>query len=165
MDLQPLLQPSSRHQTRRRASTVRRSAPVRILTICLGNICRSPMAGGLLRERLRREGRLGEVRTAGLSDHSGRPPVNHAVQAMREIGIDIGDDYSKPLTAALVDWADVIVPAEEWHAHQVFSRHPEAAPKLRRLAHDITDPYGRDLDVYRKTRDHLRQLIDGLALE
>ena len=58
-----------------------------ILFVCTGNICRSPMAEGLFRAGCCR-GRY-RVLSAGLGAMDGQPPSDHAVQAMKELGIDI----------------------------------------------------------------------------
>ncbi len=68
--------------------------PIRLLVVCLGNICRSPMAEGVLRARIEASPLAGQVEidSAGTGDwHVGQPPDRRAVAKAREHGVDIGD--------------------------------------------------------------------------
>jgi len=60
-----------------------------LLVVCFGNTCRSPMAGGLARKIAAAKGTSLEVRTAGVAAHNHRPVAQLAVEAMREVDIDI----------------------------------------------------------------------------
>ncbi|MBB1059410.1 low molecular weight protein-tyrosine-phosphatase [Marilutibacter spongiae] len=67
---------------------------MRLLVVCLGNICRSPMAEGVLRARIEASPLAGQVEidSAGTGDwHVGQPPDRRAVAKAREHGVDIGD--------------------------------------------------------------------------
>ncbi len=79
------------------------SAPIRLLVVCLGNICRSPMAEGALRHRLAEAG-LGDgvsVDSAGLGSwHAGQPPDPRAVACAARHGVDIADQQARQLRAA-----------------------------------------------------------------
>lgn len=129
-----------------------------VLIVCAGNTCRSPIASGLL---LRVAGELGiqvSVRTAGLAPHPNRPVASHAVEVMREIGIDISHEYSKPVTDADLEWADIVVCLQKSHLAHLAEENRQLVGKLRYLGRDIGDPYLGALEVYRATRDE----IDGL---
>ena len=78
-----------------------------ILFVCTGNICRSPMAEGLFRHAVKGRGDF-EVFSAGVGAIDGLPPSEHAVRAVRELGIDISRQRSRMLTADLVRRADYI---------------------------------------------------------
>ncbi|MFP6734833.1 MAG: hypothetical protein VB959_13445 [Rhodospirillales bacterium] len=60
----------------------------KILFVCTGNICRSPMAEGFFRELMKERGDF-EALSAGLAAVDGQPPSAHAVTAMKELGLDI----------------------------------------------------------------------------
>ncbi len=72
-----------------------------ILFVCTGNICRSPMAEGIFRHAVKGRGDY-EVYSAGVGAIDGLPPSEHAVRAVRELGIDISRQRSRMLTAELV---------------------------------------------------------------
>ncbi len=67
------------------------------------------MAGGLLRMVAKSRGLAVDVRTAGLAHHPGKPVAENAVTVMAELGIDISNEYSKPVTPQDLDWADLVV--------------------------------------------------------
>ena len=78
-----------------------------ILFVCTGNVCRSPMAEGILRQAVQGRGNY-RVISAGLGAMEGQPPSAYAVQAVRELGIDISSQRSRMLTPELVQDADFI---------------------------------------------------------
>ena len=72
-----------------------------ILFVCTGNVCRSPMAEGIFRQATRGRGDY-RVMSAGLGACDGQPPSPYAVQAVKELGIDISGLRSRMLTRR--DW-------------------------------------------------------------
>ena len=131
--------------------------PMRILIVCSGNTCRSPMAGGLLGQVCSEMGREVEVETAGL--WPGGSLATKALEAMREVGIDISREEPKALTARLVEWADVILCVDRRYGGEVEDRFPEASDKVAFLHRDISDPYCGSLSRYRECRDLLCEAL------
>ncbi len=139
-----------------------------ILFVCTGNICRSPMAEGLLRHMTRDRGGY-EALSAGVGAMEGQPPSAHAVQAMAELGIDISQQRSRQLSADLVDRADYIFGMTQGHVDTVMLLYPRAAEKtfllrefddtLDNFEKDIPDPIGEGLEAYRECRDKIEQGI------
>lgn len=137
--------------------------------VCTGNVCRSPMAEYLLRSRLRRDAGW-VVTSAGLAAAPGLPPSWGAVTVMHEIGIDLSDHRSRPLTADLVRGAHVIVVMTVAHRELLCALFSESASKtyllksfdLTGAGWDIDDPVGQSLDVYRGIRDEIASAIPGL---
>lgn len=82
-----------------------------ILVICTGNICRSPIAEGLVRDALQR--RFGDrspgVSSAGTSGLEGSGAMPESVQAAAELGVDIGGHVARRLTAAMADGSDLLL--------------------------------------------------------
>src|SRR5205809_5862154 len=78
-----------------------------VLFICTGNVCRSPMAEGIFRAAVRGRGDF-RVVSAGLGAMDGQAPSPYAVQAVKELGIDISGQRSRMLTSELVEEADLI---------------------------------------------------------
>jgi glycine hydroxymethyltransferase len=141
-----------------------------ILFICTGNICRSPMAEGLMRHAL--NGTNVRVLSAGVGAGHGQPPSGHSVRALQEWGIDIGHQRSQPLTAELVAQADLILGMTQNHVEAVLMMYPEAAEKVHRLRdfdpqlddydRDICDPIGGSYEVYLACRDQIKAGIDTM---
>ncbi|HEY2814957.1 MAG TPA: hypothetical protein VGJ03_15935 [Acidimicrobiales bacterium] len=99
-----------------------------MLVLCTGNICRSPMAEGLLRRRLSERGVVATVASAGLSLVD-RPATPDAVAAASAYGVDISPHRSRIMSAALVRDADLIVAMERLHAREVFMLDRTAAER------------------------------------
>jgi protein-tyrosine phosphatase len=102
-----------------------------ILVVCSGNICRSPIAEGLLRRAL--QGRLADdapaVGSAGTIAMQGAPAMPESVEAARERGVDIRSHAARRLTPALIDDADLIVGMAAEHREAVGHLAPGASAR------------------------------------
>src|SRR5688500_365111 len=142
-----------------------------VLFVCTGNVCRSPMAEGLFRHAMKSRGDY-RVFSAGVGAIDGQPPSPNAVRAMKEIGIDIGHQRSRMLTAELVNQADYIFGMTHSHVDSVILLYPHAAEKTFLLREfdetldifekDISDPIGGSFDVYCNCRDQIEQGIASM---
>jgi protein-tyrosine phosphatase len=103
---------------------------LRILLICTGNICRSPMALGFLADRSGRllDGAL-NVRSAGTWARPGSPPTPEAEASVAERGIDISDHRSTSVSPDLIGWADLIITMTAEHRDEVLDMKPDAADR------------------------------------
>lgn len=139
-----------------------------ILFVCTGNVCRSPMAAGFLREKLRREGldREYRVRSAGVWAPENQPASPYARQVMAERGIDISDHRSHDLTPKDVEEADLILTLGRGQAEAISLEFPQHAHKVHLLSeladrqYDIPDPYGGSLSEYRQCANDIERLIE-----
>jgi len=93
--------------------------PLRLLVLCTGNICRSPMAEGLLRAKLRARGVPAVVVSAGLS-FDDRPATDDAVDAAAAFGVDITAHRSQIVSPGLLQGADLVIAMERLHAREAF---------------------------------------------
>ena len=142
-----------------------------ILFVCTGNICRSPMAEGLLRHALRGRDDF-RVRSAGVGAMDGLAPSEHAKRALKEIGIDISRQRSQMLSASLVTEADYIFGMTHSHVDAITLLYPQAAEKtfllrefdetLENYEKDISDPIGQSYQVYQNCRDQIEQGIASI---
>ncbi len=124
------------------------------------------MAEGIFRYAMQGRGDY-RVFSAGLGAMEGQPPSHYAVQAVRELGIDISGQRSRMLTPELVHQADYIFGMTHSHIDTVMLLYPQAAEKTFLLREfddtldffekDISDPIGGSYDVYLDCRDQIEQ--------
>ena len=123
-----------------------------VLFVCVQNAGRSQMAAGLV--KLRSDGRI-LVRSAGSRPAAEiHPPV---VAAMQELGVDMDEEFPKPLTDEVVRAADVVITMGCGDACPIY-------PGKRYEDWTVDDPAGQDLETVRRIRDDIdgrvQKLID-----
>jgi RpiB/LacA/LacB family sugar-phosphate isomerase len=144
-----------------------------ILFVCTGNVCRSPMAEALFRHAVRDRGAAQfRVLSAGVGAINGQAASQHAVAALRELGIDLASFRSRMLTGQLVADADYIFGMTRGHVEAVALLYPQALEKAFLLREfdetldffekDISDPIGGSYDVYLNCRDQIEQGIQSM---
>ncbi|ABS24027.1 low molecular weight protein arginine phosphatase [Bacillus cytotoxicus] len=137
----------------------------RVLFVCTGNTCRSPMAEALLRHY---GGGNFEVQSAGVFASPGSDASMHAKEALAKKGISI-NHASKQVTEILIDWADIILTMTENHKQLLLGYYPKAKEKLHTLYEfteginkDISDPFGGSLSIYETTLVEMEKLVQSL---
>ena len=122
-----------------------------VLFVCVHNAGRSQMAAGLL--KLRSDGRV-NVRSAGsLPADQINPAV---IEAMEEVGVDMGEAFPKPLTDEVVRAADVVITMGCGDACPVY-------PGKRYEDWELEDPAGKDIETVRQIRDEIRDRVEALT--
>jgi arsenate reductase (thioredoxin) len=124
-----------------------------VLFVCVHNAGRSQMAAGLV--KLRSEGRIG-VRSAGSAPGEEINPA--AVEAMREVGVDLSEEFPKPLTDEFVKGADVVITMGCGDACPIY-------PGKRYEDWDLDDPAGQELESVRRIRDEIDRRVQKLVAE
>ena len=124
-----------------------------VLFVCVHNSGRSQMAAGLL-DKLA-EGRI-HVRSAG-SDPAHELNPN-AIEAMDEVGVDISNEFPKPLTDEVVRAADAVITMGCGDACPIY-------PGKRYEDWDLEDPAGKDLQTVRQIRDEIGSRVEALIAE
>lgn len=124
-----------------------------VLFVCVQNAGRSQMAMALMKEL---SGGKINVRSAG--SMPAREVSEKTIAVMSEIGLDLTEEFPKPLTDDVVQAADVVITMGCGDACPLY-------PGKRYLDWDLTDPAHLDLDGVRKVRDEIKTLVEGLIAE
>ncbi len=135
---------------------------VKILFVCTGNTCRSPMAQGLCQKYITENELIGQYgcASAGLDVADGSPISDNAAIVMNEIGINMTSHRAKRVTREMMEQADVVYAMSATHRNMLRTLFPENSGKVQILGHPIFDPYGQNLDFYRFSRDSLRDKVN-----
>ncbi len=129
------------------------------------------MAEGLFQEMVKERRDDFRISSAGVSAVYGQPPSQHAVEALRNCGIDISRHRSQPLTQSLVDKFDFIFAMTQRHLETILMLFPGAAEKtflVREFSEDadrgldVPDPIGQGYHVYLRCRDAIRDALPSL---
>jgi protein-tyrosine phosphatase len=135
----------------------------RVLIVCVGNICRSPMAEGLLQARLGHRPGF-QVSSAGVAALVGEPADPLAVALMAARGIDISAHRARQVTPTLLYASDLVLVMEKEHEKEVHGIAFEARGKVHRIGRfgdfDVLDPYRQGLAAFEKA---LALLDRGIA--
>jgi protein-tyrosine phosphatase len=136
----------------------------RVLTVCMGNICRSPMAAALLADRLARRGIEAVVASAGVRALVGCPAAPEAQTLMRERGLDVSGHRARQLTAELLSSFELVLVMEELHERAVHALVPSARGRVYRIGRfgsfDVPDPYRQERPAFERA---LALIERGLA--
>lgn len=131
-----------------------------ILMVCIGNICRSPMAEGLLIHQLKKDHRDVIVQSAGLAANVDQAADPIAQELMLLRGLDISSHRAQPLTSLVLSDFDLILPMTTRQQEQIVSKFPSLSSKVHRLGkwdgYDIPDPYRRPRGAF----EHCLVLIE-----
>lgn len=154
---------------------------MRILFVCTGNTCRSPMAAILARRKIKERGLDWQADSAGLYAMEGEPMTLAAISAVSNPAKESDKDeeavshLAQSVTGEHVEQSNLILTMTAHHAWELRRRYPQFAGKIQALGafvqqipsepdpqYDIVDPYGGSDEQYRETAQQLNALLDLL---
>ncbi len=163
--------------------TQKNESRFRLLFVCTGNTCRSPMAEGILKKALKDKGVENvEVRSAGTHGLDLAPASVFAAAAAKAIGVDISRHRSRTLNEEMIEKADLILVMSPEHAHHIEIMSRAALRKTHLLKSfpqpveasnadqepgvlSIKDPIGGVFEEYRKSCREIEEQINRILPE
>ena len=134
---------------------------MKILFVCSGNTCRSPMAEGFARKMFQANF---HVESAGTHAHVRDPPATNAVKTMRDrFGVDISSHRSRSANDVHIEEFDYIVPMADDVQNDLKEGFPSLGEKLL-PSWGIDDPYGGDLRTYEETAARIQKHMEELSI-
>ena len=137
-----------------------------ILVVCVGNICRSPMAEALLQRALRGQDGI-TVESAGLGALVGHPASDYSIELMDEMGIDITGHRARQIHPDMVHDADLVLVMEAGHKRAIDDADPSARGKVYRLGEwqdrNIDDPYRQARVAYEEALEDIEAGVASWA--
>jgi protein-tyrosine phosphatase len=136
----------------------------KILIVCIGNICRSPIAEGLFVEKFRGNGKNAQISSAGLSALVNYPADATSQELMLNKGFDISKHRARQLTPELVFESDIIITMTTDQTKEVEKILPGAKGRVYRIGYwggfDVVDPYKRPKAIFEQAFALIEQGVD-----
>lgn len=133
------------------------------LVLCVGNVCRSPMASAFLAQKVPSL----RVHSAGLAALVGHSAEPHAQSAMKSHGLDISEHRARQIDTDMLTLAEIILVMSEEQKTHLETRHPWLRGRVYRLGHwdqtDIDDPMGQDLETFQRTSNLILKCCESWA--
>lgn len=144
----------------------------RVLFVCTGNTCRSPMAEGMFRAMVEKRGDF-EVRSAGVAAFDGGGASSQTLEVIEKRGTSLDGFRSQSVSEELMEWATHVFTMTRGHLEALVRLYPQAEEKLflacefvdlpgRGVGADVPDPIGQGLRAYEEVAGILEKAIPGI---
>lgn len=133
----------------------------KVLFVCTGNTCRSPMAEAIFNSFCNKDS---ISFSAGIYASEGRPVSENSVLALSEIGLET-THRSTLVTSEMMKEYDYVVGITKNHAEILSQNYPEYKEKIFAFPCEVSDPYGQNLDAYKKCRDKIYNGVKAIINE
>ncbi len=131
-----------------------------ILVVCVGNICRSPMAEYFFKHQAPQL----TIFSAGISGMVGHPADDKAIHCMDGLGIDIRPHIAQKLNSEHLKRADLVLVMSQRQQKHIEQTWPFSKGKVFRLGHwqntDVADPYQHDQEFFNQTCQLIQRCVD-----
>lgn len=146
---------------------------MKILFVCTGNTCRSPMAAKIMQKKAIESKLNLEVQSAGIFALEGYPASEHAKSIMKEYGMADHHETTR-ISNEILKWADIVLTMTMEHKRILNEQWPEYTDKVYSLKEfirsengtnhhlDIEDPFGGSVEIYRSTAKEIEEAIDQM---
>ena len=144
---------------------------MKVMFICTGNICRSAMGQALLEKRVKELNKNIEVYSSGIYAYTGDKATNHAISIMKNYNVDLENHRATYIKETDIIEMDLILCATKNHKDIILEEYPKLQNKVYTIKEyaeydlkggdiDINDPYGGNLESYKKCATEISDCIE-----
>ena len=147
---------------------------MKIMFICTGNICRSAMAHVMLEDKAKKQNKDIQVYSCGVFAQNGDKSTKEAIEVMKEYGINLENHRATNIRNSDIEQMDIILCATTAHKNNVINIYPNLEEKIFTMKEyveypkndlDIKDPWGFDINTYRRCAKEIEDCIEKMMLQ